>query len=54
MSKVLKLTLVATMAELVWHAVAGMRVDDLFVPAGSIGSIAPSRRYSRSLVIPSS
>ena len=42
---------VATMAELVWHAVAGMCVDEFFVfeSVGSIGSIAPSRRYLRSL-----
>ena len=42
---------VATMAELVWHAVAGMCVDEFFVfeSAGSIGFIAPSRRYLRSL-----
>ena len=40
---------VATMAELVWHAVAGMRVNEFFVidSAGSIGSIAPSRSCSR-------
>ena len=45
---------VVTMAELVWHAVAGMRVDEFFVidSAGSIGSIAPSRRYLRSLGTP--
>ena len=45
---------VATMAELVWHAVAGMCVDEFFVfeSAGSIGSIAPSRRYLRSLGTP--
>ena len=54
MSKVFKLTLVATMAELVWHVVAGMRVDKLFVidSAGSTGSTAPSRRHLRSLDIP--
>ena len=42
------------MAELVWHAVAGMRVDKLFVidSAGSTGSTAPSRRHLRSLGIP--
>ena len=44
----------AVMAELVWHAVAGMRADELFVNdfADHIGSIAPSRRYWRSLRIP--
>ena len=54
MSKVFKLTLVATMAELVWHVVAGMRVDKLFVidSAGSTGSTAPSRRHLHSLGIP--
>ena len=45
---------VATMAELVLHALAGVRVGELFVieSAGSIGSTAPSRRYLRSLVTP--
>ena len=48
------LMLVAPVAELVWRAVAGMYADELFVndSAGNIGSIAPSRRYWRSLGTP--
>ena len=44
----------AAMAELVSHAVACMCVDEIFVFefAGGIGSIAPSRRYLRSLGAP--
>ena len=48
------LTPVATMAELVWHVVAGMCVEDVVVVyfAGNIGSIAPSRIYVRSFNTP--
>ena len=48
------LTPVATMAELVWHVVAGMCVEDAVVvgSAGNIGSIALSRRYLRPFITP--
>ena len=48
---VMILTPVATMAELVWHVVAGMCVEDVVVvySVGNIGSLAPSRRYVASI-----
>ena len=50
MSMVFKLMPMVLMAELVWCAVAGIRMDELFEYffADYIGSIAPSRRHSRS------
>ena len=55
MPMVFKLMPMARMAELVWCAVAGIHADELFVndSADYIGSTAPSRRYWRSLALPS-
>ena len=54
MSMVFKLMPMVPMAELVWCAVACIRVDELFVnfSADYSGSTAPSRRHSRSCGIP--